>query len=151
MLSRGWWCLNRCTSGSLSSWYSKIKAHLLHYATADLFGTLSAVEPGMLYRPVSKTVSFRCCDMTAWLHGIWFCQRLFQTHAKEKNHTKDFEIHQKSTHTLFCVCAGAMINQANSMGLVSDNASWMKQPKSYIYCAQSGSLMAGKYSGGFAE
>lgn len=96
--------------------------------------------------------------MMAWLHGIWFCQRLLQTHKKENNH---FKIHQKSTHTLFCVCRGAMINQASSMGLVSDNASGMKQLKSYIYGAQSDlllavrgkvdSLMAGEYSGGSAE
>lgn len=71
-------------------------------------------------------------DMTPWLHAFRFCQRLFQIHSKENDHTQDFEIHQKSGHTLFCVGTGAIINQASSMGSVSESASWMKQLKSYI-------------------
>lgn len=74
--------------------------------------------------------------------GMWNLDlpATFSTYAKENNHTQDYEIQQKSTHALFCFCAGAMINQASLMGLVSDNASWMKQLKSYIYCTAVRSL-----------
>lgn len=58
-----------------------------------------------------------------------------KTQSKEHNLTK--KILQKSPHTLFPVCTGAMINEGSSMGSVSGNASWMNQLKGYIYRAYS--------------